>query len=300
MNCFINTYYAYTKFIPTDIYPVQYGEEQCNRNHSFGPCVRSNYLLHYVYSGKGIFQTENNTYHLHKGQMFLISPNQLTYYKADDSDPWLYRWIEFNGSMSQSILKSVGLNESTPIYTDDENNSVGNALCNIISSGEMCFELLMQKFWNFIYCLTDGEQINTVSNAEEYIQKAETFIKTNVHKKISVSDVAKYIGIDRSYLTRLFNEYKKTSPQNYIISLKMNTAELYLKNANASVTETAQSVGYCDTHIFNRTFKKQFGVPPTTWRQKQIWEQSIIVEQKIGMERSPFRRGTPDQSRTGD
>lgn len=31
MNCFINTYYAYTKFIPTDIYPVQYGEEQCNR-----------------------------------------------------------------------------------------------------------------------------------------------------------------------------------------------------------------------------------------------------------------------------
>ena len=276
MNCFINTYYAYTKFIPTDIYPVQYGEEQCNRNHSFGPCVRSNYLLHYVYSGKGIFQTENNTYHLHKGQMFLISPNQLTYYKADDSDPWLYRWIEFNGSMSQSILKSVSLNESTPIYTDDENNSVGNALCNIISSGEMCFELLMQKFWNFIYCLTDGEQINTVSNAEEYIQKAETFIKTNVHKKISVSDVAKYIGIDRSYLTRLFNEYKKTSPQNYIISLKMNTAALYLKNTNVSVTETAQSVGYYDTHIFNRTFKKQFGVPPTTWRQKQIWEQSII------------------------
>ena len=276
MNCFINTYYAYTKFIPTDIYPVQYGEEQCNRNHSFGPCVRSNYLLHYIYSGKGIFQTENNTYHLHKGQMFLIAPNQLTYYKADDSDPWLYRWIEFNGSMSQSILKSVSLNESTPIYTDDENNSIGNALCNIISSGEMCFELLMQKFWNFIYCLTNGEQINTVSNAEEYIQKAETFIKTNVHKKISVQDVAKYIGIDRSYLTRLFNEYKKTSPQNYIISLKMNTAALYLKNTNASVTATAQSVGYYDTHIFNKTFKKQFVVPPTTWRRKQIWEQSII------------------------
>lgn len=69
---------------------------------------------------------------------------------------------------------------------------------------------------------------------------------------------------------------KKQVRQNYIISLKMNTAALYLKNTNASVTETAQSVGYCDTHIFNRTFKKQFGVPPTTWRQKQIWEQPII------------------------
>lgn len=138
--------------------------------------------------------------------------------------------------------------------------------------------MVQQKFWNFIYCLTDGLNKLIPSAAEEYIQKAEIFIKTNVHKKISVSDVAKYIGIDRSYLTRLFNEYKKTSPQNYIISLKMNTAALYLKNTNVSVTETAQSVGYYDTHIFNRTFKKQFGVPPTTWRQKQIWEQSIIGE----------------------
>lgn len=276
MNHFINTYYAYTKFVPTDIYPVQYGEEQCEKSHSFGPCIRSNYLLHYVYNGSGIFQTENKTYHLHEGQMFLISPNQLTYYKADDTNPWLYRWIEFNGSMSQAILKSVGLDENMPIYTDEEYNSVGNALCDIISSGEMCFELLMQKFWNLIFKITNGEQINTISNAEEYIQKAETFIKTNVHKKISVSDVAKYIGIDRSYLTRLFNEYKKTSPQNYIISLKMNTAALYLKNTNVSVNETAQSVGYYDTHIFNRTFKKQFGVSPTIWRQKQVWEQSIV------------------------
>lgn len=276
MNHYINTYYAYTKFVPTDLYPVQYGEEQCEKKHSFGPYVRSNYLLHYVYSGSGIFQTENETYHLHKGQMFLISPNQLTYYKADDNSPWLYRWIEFNGSMSHEILKSVGLDEHMPIYTDDEHYSVGNALCNIISSGEMCFELLMQKFWNLIFRITHGEQINTISNAERYIQKAETFIKTNVHKKISVTDVANYIGIDRSYLTRLFNEHKKTSPQNYIISLKMNTAALYLKNTNISVTETAQSVGYYDTHIFNRAFKKQFGVSPTLWRHKQIWEQSII------------------------
>ena len=220
--------------------------------------------------------------------MFLISPNQLTYYKADDSDPWLYRWIEFNGSMSQSILKSVSLNESTPIYTDDENNSIGNALCNIISSGEMCFELLMQKFWNFIYCLTDGEQINTVSNAEEYIQKAETFIKTNVHKKISVSDVAKYIGIDRSYLTRLFNEYKKTSPQNYIISLKMNTAALYLKNTNASVTETAQSVGSMILISLTKLSKNNsvFPLPPGV--KNKFGNNLLLGNKKIGMERSPF------------
>ena len=139
-------------------------------------------------------------------------------------------------------------------------------------------QLSVEQVAGVIYEIIDSQKKSRIKFEidEEYIQKAETFIKTNVHKKISVSDVAKYIGIDRSYLTRLFNEYKKTSPQNYIISLKMNTAALYLKNTNVSVTETAQSVGYYDTHIFNKTFKKQFGVSPTTWRQKQIGEQSII------------------------
>ena len=117
--------------------------------------------------------------------MFLISPNQLTYYKADDSDPWLYRWIEFNGSMSQSILKSVSLNESTPIYTDDENNSIGNALCNIISR-RMCFELLMQKivFGISFTALPTANKLIPSAMPKNILKKAETFIKTNVHKNI--------------------------------------------------------------------------------------------------------------------
>lgn len=52
------------------------------------------------------------------------------------------------------------------------------------------------------------------------------------YKKLTVSDIASYIDIDRSYLNRLFQKYKNISPQEYIISLKLNYAALYLKNTN--------------------------------------------------------------------
>ncbi len=277
MTHFMNCYYAYTKLVPTDIYPIQYGEEQCESSHSFGPCIRSNYLLHYVYSGKGIFKTEEGEYSLHAGQMFLIKPHELTYYQADEEEPWLYRWIEFNGSMVSQLLKAGGFTEEMPIMDDNEELSIGKAIQTIVEAGELRYEDLMQKFWGFLARLSDREQASSQAPTHEYISKAESFIKINLHKKITVVDVAEYIGIDRSYLSRLFRTYKGMSPQEYILELKMGMAAYYLKNTQISIAEVAQSVGYSDSRVFHKAFKARFKASPSAWRHKKLWEQSIIM-----------------------
>lgn len=276
MKPFFSNYYADTAgLVPTDLYPIQYGESQCENGHCFGPCIRNNYIIHYVYSGYGRFKTEQDQYHLQKGQLFLICPDQLTYYSADPQQPWLYRWIEFNGSLVPALLKSAGLTSSSPILTDTENTPAGNALMDMIQNDTLCFERLMEKLWAFIFALTKGVKNLSLNQAEEYIRKAESFIKANLHKKITVSNVAAHIGIDRCYLSRLFQEYKKISPQQFIISLKLNAAIQYLKNTNITISEAAQSVGYPDAHVFTKAFKNQFKITPTQWRQQILWEQSI-------------------------
>lgn len=275
MDTFFNMYYADTAGLaPTDLYPVQYGEEQCASGYSFGPYIRNNYIIHYIYSGKGLFKTEQQEYSLHAGQMFLICPNQLTFYKADAQEPWLYRWIEFNGSLLPAFLKAAGLSASSPILTDSSSLPSGSALMAIVQNRTMCFELLMEKFWAFLFTLTKGSKSDSVNQSEEYIRKAESFIKINLHKKITVSDIAAYVGIDRCYLSRLFKAHKKISPQEFMITLKLNAATQYLKNSNITIAEAAQSVGYPDTHVFTKAFKKQFKTTPTLWRQTLFLEQS--------------------------
>ena len=274
MEHFLNNFYVYTDLVPTDIYPIQYGEEQCESNHAFGPCIRKNYLVHYVYEGKGILRTEHGEYPVEKGQMFLIAPGQLTYYQADGKQPWLYRWMEFNGSMVPQILKKSGLSVEIPIFVDDSQGRVGDVLLDIVETGDMQFEILMHKFWKFISCMVKYK--NNVVATNDYIDKAESFIKINIHKRVTVEDVAGYVGINRSHLSRLFKQYKGVSPQQYIISMKMNSAAHYLKNKKLSVGEVAQSVGYVDSHVFNKTFHKYFNVSPSEWRQKEDWEQFIV------------------------
>ena len=74
-----------------------FGSEQCESGYSFGPFVRTSYVLHLVRSGKGKLMKQGNTYEVSCGQAFLIYPGEETVYQADDEEPWNYMWVGFHG-----------------------------------------------------------------------------------------------------------------------------------------------------------------------------------------------------------
>ena len=85
-------------FVDLGLY--QFGWEQCDPSHSFGPAARNHYLFHYCLSGTGMLYSQNgrkesDTFHIKSGQGFMIFPHQVCMYIADHEIPWEYVWIEF-------------------------------------------------------------------------------------------------------------------------------------------------------------------------------------------------------------
>lgn len=104
-----------------DLRPYQYGWEECNSLHSFGPFVRNHYLFHYILNGQGTLFShavngEIHEYHLGAGQGFLICPGQINLYTADEKDPWKYVWLEFDGMRVPEFLLRAGLEQDQPVY----------------------------------------------------------------------------------------------------------------------------------------------------------------------------------------
>ena len=60
--------------------------ENCQPRHFYGPAVRPHYLLHVILRGRGIYQHRGITYTLSQGDAFLITPIEITYYQADETD----------------------------------------------------------------------------------------------------------------------------------------------------------------------------------------------------------------------
>lgn len=84
------------------------GREKCESGHFFGPALRPHYLMHVVVKGKGTYETGGQKMHLKMGDVFLIYPNEMTLYRADDQEPWEYAWVAFDGYEAKRILKRTG------------------------------------------------------------------------------------------------------------------------------------------------------------------------------------------------
>ena len=107
------------RFVDLGLY--QYGWEQCEPLHSYGPYARNHYLFHYCISGTGTListdsKGESHTYQIKSGEGFLIYPKQINTYFADKNHPWEYTWVEFDGLRVKEALELAGLTMDAPVY----------------------------------------------------------------------------------------------------------------------------------------------------------------------------------------
>lgn len=270
-----NIWYARTDVMLQDICLLQYGEQECDSGYGYGPCIRNFYFIHYVYSGKGHLMIEGKRYDIEAGQYFLICPGQMAYYEADAEDPWVYRWFEISGALCKRLMESSGFSKDCPVLTDPDLR-IGESILLLIRSEISDFPVLLGRLWDILHTMTAGH-INgrKESVKEDYVRKCENYIRMNLHKKLRVTELAEYTGINRSYLCRLFQEQKGCSPQQYILKLKMEAAAQHLKKRELSIKEVALCVGYEDPLEFSKRFRHHFQVSPTRWRKQVFYDQSI-------------------------
>lgn len=101
---------------------------------------------------------------------------------------------------------------------------------------------------------------------DEYVRKAMHFIKGNYKDDISVDTVAQNIGLHRSYLYTLFQQYAGVSVCDYIIQVRIEAACDLLRQRNIPIKVVALSVGYSPI-TFTRAFKKCMGITATEYQK---------------------------------
>ena len=96
--------------------------------HSFGPAQKPYYLIHYILRGKGRFSLRNKEFQLSSGNGFLIPPEELSFYQADEKEPWTYIWVGFQGEMAERILQNIGLTVVNPVFCSDHSEELYQAV----------------------------------------------------------------------------------------------------------------------------------------------------------------------------
>ena len=246
----------------SDLFLTTFGHSVTGPGHRYGPAVRSYHLIHFILTGRGTFQTNQHTYHLHAGQGFLI-------------DPWTYIWVAFNGSRAPEIIASLRLSQAEPIYTCTKEQSaklaayVQDMLTHnsfTLSGRYYRLGLLMQ----FLSVLAEAQRdMLPPADNNAYISHMTNFIRTHLEEPFTVQELADYMNLNRSYVTTLFKRYLHCSPHEYIQNCRLTKAEHLLQTTTFSVESIAYSCGYAKSDSFQRAFLRKAGMPPTAYRRQQ-------------------------------
>lgn len=277
MDTIISSIFKNDVYIDLTLY--QYGWQKCSSLHSCGPRKKNHFLFHYIISGKGTLTTKDNVcgtkvYNIEKGNGFIIFPEQVTFYYADEKDPWEYVWLEFDGIKVNEILNIINLTKDHPIYIPKSvelGNKIKNEMLYIVNnSSESSLNLIAHLYLFFDYlikCTNLKKDIVGGKLKDFYIREVISFIEQNYQNDITIEDIANWCNLNRSYLTKIFKKDKNINLQEFLIKYRMTKACEKLKLTSLSIKDIGESVGYSNQLNFSRAFKNEFGLSPSDYRK---------------------------------
>lgn len=139
-------------------------------------------------------------------------------------------------------------------------------------SGEMVARLaelfLAQAIRDYIEQLPTGSKGWLKGLTDPAVSKALSIIHNCYSDDLDVETLAREAGVSRTVLGERFAELIGESPMRYCAAWRMRMASNLLRDGKQNTAKVAHAVGFGSEAAFNRAFKREFGVPPATWRRQ--------------------------------
>ena len=100
-------------------------------------------------------------------------------------------------------------------------------------------------------------------------ERAVSYIRQRFRSNITLQELADHVSLDASYFLRLFKRETGLTPHAYLVSVRLQQAGYYLKTTDRPVKEIAYACGFQSVNSFCIAFKKNKGMTPTQYKERQ-------------------------------
>jgi AraC-like DNA-binding protein len=99
-----------------------------------------------------------------------------------------------------------------------------------------------------------------------HLLRAKDLADARYADPLDVDDLAAAAGLSRAHFSREFRRAFGESPHAYLLTRRLERAAALLRTTDRSVTEICFDVGLSSLGSFTTSFKRTYGVTPTTYR----------------------------------
>ena len=111
-----------------------------------------------------------------------------------------------------------------------------------------------------------------------------TLMEANIEETIELDELARYVGLSRRQLERLFQKNLQCTPSKYYMKLRLYKARQLLKQSTLSIIDIAVACGFVSTPHFSKCYREHLGIAPR--------------EERRGMSATNTKRASPGNKST--
>ena len=221
--------------------------------------------IEYIIDGSGICEIDGRRYPIKSGMLFFMTPANI--HSIKDADMELINVMFKIGGEMLPFDVSVDCMSATELPKEDR-ALVYELLSELVKVhksdsryGRMLLECVFQKM------SVSGNQTDIAN--KPYVSKAINFILENFRKGITLEDVAHVVGLSKAYLSDYFVKQTGINFKTYLDKVRFDYVRILLEFTDMPIGGIYIDAGFCDYANFARRFKRQFGVSPREYREKQ-------------------------------
>ena len=231
--------------------------------------------IEYIISGTGTVKSNNNIFHPHAGDTYVLYAGDDHEYYSSKNDPWTKIWLTASGDMVSSLAEMYKVRKNTVFHCNTEPfiRRMHRELARrdippseITDKTALIFHELMQFLHNH-----NNDQTNVSPEALQM----KNHIDMHIYEPLVINELANQVYKSPAQAIRIFKKSYGCTPYDYYLNAKLEKAESMLRSTNFSIKEISYRLGFCDEHYFSGVFSRKIGQSPSKYRKQ--WNKLFLV-----------------------
>lgn len=226
------------------------------------------YVFEYIIEGEGTVNINGTAFTAEKGDVYILPYGNTHLYYSSSKKPWTKIWFNIHGPLIDNLMQVYHLNNTYHIKNFDLYEMfykmLNLAKTQNITQNEL-FSRASLLFHEIIIKISQRvHKSSTYCTPEAAILK--NLLDKSIEGSISIKELGDSIFRSPSQTIRIFRKEFGTTPHDYLLNKKIETAKLLLQNTNISIKEIAYKLCFADEHYFSNHFKTKVGISPLKFR----------------------------------
>ena len=272
----------------SDFYRIEDFRCHCEVCSITAPEYNKSFSVSFIRKGFFEYQTFKRNDEVHAGRLLISKPGYEHRTRHIDSQPDIVTIFEFRRNFFEETILDL-YRDKLPWLL--KNNDIHSLMVNTTAELEYHHQRVFQKVGSKKYNSLEIDELviallekvmillgstetpeNLPDKLKQFhlgtVEKARDYILSHFKENISLQRLAAHCLVSPFHFSRIFKTITKSSPHQYLNSVRLTHARILLTETSSPVSDIAYECGFNSPEHFVTAFKQYYKVKPSTLREQ--------------------------------